>query len=170
MKKIKFSFSTKSIDRAIKELEDYKKSLRAKNQLFVERLSMLGLTVASMKVRQAKGDDDKDVQYEAKFNSSGSIVSAELILNGKDAVFIEFGAGIHYNGSVGTSPHPKGNELGYTIGSYGKGKGANDYWYYTDSNGVGKRSMGTEATMPLYSASLEIIRQVASIAREVFGS
>lgn len=38
-------------------------------------------------------------------------------------LFIEFGAGIHYNGSAGSSPHPKGNEFGYTIGSYGKGLG-----------------------------------------------
>ena len=29
----------------------------------------------------------------------------------------------------GTSPHPKGEEFGYTIGSYGKGQGSKDFWF-----------------------------------------
>ena len=35
----------------------------------------------------------------------------------------EFGSGVYHNGSVGTSPNPYGDDLGLTIGSYGKGHG-----------------------------------------------
>lgn len=44
-----------------------------------------------------------------------------VIAAGEDAVWVEFGAGVYHNGSAGSSPHPKGSELGFTIGGYGKG-------------------------------------------------
>ena len=87
-----------------------------------------------------------------------------------DILFLEFGAGIHYNGPAGSSPHPKGTEFGYTIGSYGEGHGKQDSWVYQAPTGEWVRSHGTEATMPVYNASLEIIRQIETIAREVFGN
>lgn len=85
-------------------------------------------------------------------------------------MFIEFGAGIHYNGAAGSSPHPKGEEFGYTIGSYGQGKGKNESWVYYADSGEWVRSYGTEATMPMYKASVEIIQNIRKIAKEVFSS
>ena len=40
-----------------------------------------------------------------------------VVAHGDEVTFIEFGAGVYYNGAVGTSPHPKAGNL--TIGSYG---------------------------------------------------
>lgn len=59
--------------------------------------------------------------------------------------------------------------MGYTIGSYGKGLGKNDYWVYYTDDGRFLTSHGTEATMPVYKAGQEIIKRIREIAKEVFG-
>lgn len=163
------ALSSKSISMAIKEIEKYKKDLRNKNDEFVQRLCEIGLPVISDYASAASGDASKNYNSYIKVNSFGTYSKATLIWEGKDILFIEFGAGIHYNGEPGTSPHPMGNELGYVIGSYGEGYGKQDYWYYDDGTGAYVRSYGTEGTMPMYRSSLKIQEQIAKIAKEIFG-
>ena len=169
MKKISIRLSNDSINDAIKELQMYKQSLISKNDLFVQRLAEVGIPVIDANIAAAQGDSDKSHNTYIKLNSFGSYSRAVLVVEGTDLAFIEFGSGIHYNTPAGTSPHPKGQELGYTIGSYGKGLGANDYWYYQAETGETVRSYGTESTMPVYKASVEIRQKIREIAKEVFG-
>ena len=169
-KKISISLSQKSIQNAIKEIEVYKRQLIERNELFVRRLAELGIPIIDQNIAAAQGDSDKSHNTYIKINSFGSYSEARLVVEGKDLLFIEFGSGVHYNGSAGTSPHPKGEEFGYTIGSYGKGQGSKDFWFYYADTGEAVMSHGTEATMPVYKASVEIIQNIRRIAREVFGS
>ena len=81
----------------------------------------------------------------------------------------KFGAGVYHNGSVGSSPNPFGNDLGFTIGSYGKGYGKKQAWGYYDENGDLVITRGTPASMPLYNAAQEVMRKAVEIAKEVFG-
>lgn len=166
---IKGNLSTSSIQNMIKQVEQYRDSIVSKNELFVRRLAEIGIPVIDQRILAAQGDSDKSHNTYIRLNSFGSYSQAVLVAEGKDLLFIEFGAGIHYNGAAGSSPHPKGQEYGYTIGSYGKGKGANDFWFYTADTGESVMSHGTEATMPVYSASVEIIQNIRRIAKEVFG-
>lgn len=163
------ALSSKSILLAIKEIEKYRNDLRGKNDKFVQRLCELGLPVIDAYASAASGDSSKSYNSYIKINSYGNYAEAKLVWEGKDVLFIEFGAGIHYNGEPGTSPHPMGNELGYVIGSYGEGNGKKDFWYYDDGTGAYVRSYGTEGTMPMYRASLKIQEQIVKIAKEVFG-
>lgn len=167
-KTIKINLSQKSIQGAIKQLRQYQNSLKSKNEIFVRRLSELGIPVIDQNISMAQGDSDKNHNTYIKINSFGDYSRATLVCEGTDLLFIEFGAGIHYNTSAGSSPHPKGQELGYTIGSYGQGKGKNDSWTYTSETGEWVRSYGTESTMPVYKASVEIMQNIRKIAREVF--
>lgn len=167
-KTIKVNLSQKSIQDAIKQLRQYQNSLKSKNELFVRRLSELGIPVIDQNILLAQGDSKKNHNTYIKINSFGNFSRATLVCEGADLLFIEFGAGIHYNTPAGSSPHPKGQELGYTIGSYGQGKGKNDSWTYVSETGEWVRSYGTEATMPLYKASVEIIQNIRKIAKEVF--
>lgn len=167
-KTIKINLSQKSIQGAIKQLRQYQNSLKSKNELFVRRLSELGIPVIDRNISLAQGDSDKNHNTYIKINSFGNFSRATLVCEGVDLLFIEFGAGIHYNTPAGSSPHPKGQELGYTIGSYGKGKGKNDSWTYESETGEWVRSYGTEATMPLYKTSVEIMQNIRKIAKEVF--
>lgn len=169
-KKISISMSSKSIQNAIKEIEAYKRQFIDRNELFVRRLAELGIPVIDQNIAAAQGDSEKNHNTYIKVNSFGSYSEAKLVVEGSDLLYIEFGAGIRYNGSAGTSPHPKGEEFGYTIGSYGKGQGKNDFWFYYADTGETVMSHGTEATMPVFRASQEIIQNIRRIAREVFRS
>lgn len=169
-KTIKCRLNSSSIQNAIKELQSYQNSLRSKNELFVQRLAELGIPVIEENIAAAQGDSDKNHNTYIKINTFGDYAQATLVCEGTDLSFIEFGAGISYNTPAGTSPHPKGEEFGYTIGSYGQGKGKNESWVYVADSGEWVRSYGTEATMPVYKASVEIMQNIRRIAKEVFSS
>lgn len=162
-------FDSRSLDKAIQEIRQYQNSLNDKCAEFVRRLAEVGIPVIDENIAAAQGDSDKGHNTYIKINSFGSYSQAELICEGKDLLMIEFGSGVHFNGAAGSSPHPKGEELGYTIGSYGKGQGKNDFWFYYADSGEAVMSHGTQATMPVYKAGEEMRRQVLNIAKEVFG-
>ena len=88
--------------------------------------------------------------------------------HGKEAVFVEFGAGVYYNGPAGQSPHPWGDKGPYYIGEYGEGKGKRRVWGFYDENGDLKLTYGTPASMPLYHATQEVKQRIPEIARDVF--
>lgn len=167
---IKCGLSQKSIQNAINQLKSYQNELKNKNELFVKRLCELGIPVIDQNIAIAQGDSDKNHNTYIKINRFGSYSQATLVCEGSGLLFIEFGAGIHYNGAAGSSPHPKGEEFGYTIGSYGQGKGKNESWVYVSDSGEWVRSYGTQATMPVYKASVEIMQNIRRIAKEVFSA
>lgn len=169
-KTIKMELSHKSIQDTIKQLRAYQKSLVSKNEEFVRRLAELGIPVIDQNIAAARGDSDKSHNTYIKINSFGDYTQATLVCEGKSLAFIEFGAGISYNTPAGTSPHPKGQDFGYTIGSYGQGNGKNESWVYYADSGEWVRSYGTEATMPVYKASVKIMQNIRRIAKEVFCS
>lgn len=169
-KTIKMELSHKSIQDTIKQLRAYQKTLVSKNEEFVRRLTELGIPVIDQNIAADRGDSDKSHNTYIKINSFGDYTQATLVCEGKSLAFIEFGAGIHYNTPAGTSPHPKGQDFGYTIGSYGQGNGKNESWVYYADSGEWVRSYGTEATMPVYKASVEIMQNIRRIAKEVFSS
>ena len=161
-------FDSRGLDKAIQQIRQYQNSLNDKCAEFVRRLAEVGIPVIDENIAAAQGDSDKGHNTYIKINSFGSYSQAELIVESNSILWIEFGAGVHFNGHLGSSPHPKGEELGYTIGSYGKGQGKNDFWFYYADSGEAVMSHGTQATMPVYKAGLEIKRQVLKIAKEVF--
>lgn len=171
-------FSMSSLEKLKRELMEYRDSLQEKTDLFVKRLAEAGIPVIDEKMAQANftvdekgirsGSDTNHNTY-VKLNAFGDYSQATLVVEGADLLFIEFGSGVHYNGAAGTSPHPKGAEFGYTIGSYGDGHGRQDTWGYIDDSGSLVLTHGTEATMPMYSAYLKIMEDYIDIAKEVFG-
>lgn len=169
-KVIKIGLNTKDIDRAIKELEKYKQEFRLKVDEFRKRIAeelaneaQTGFNGAIIDDLTKGGGRKPEVTVSITDRDSISIV----IANGEDAIWCEFGAGVYHNGSVGSSPHPLGVELGYTIGSYGKGYGKGNAWGYYE-NGELKITRGTPASMPMYNAMKSVIDKAVTIAREVW--
>ena len=161
--------STSSLKQLSDDLKSYRGDMNRKTDEFFQRLADVGIKVIDERISQADGQSDTGHYTTFKVDSFGDATVGTLSVYGKDLLFIEFGSGIHYNGAVGNSPHPKGMEYGYTIGSYGNGNGANDFWYYPVGDGTYKRSYGTKATMPVYMAGNEMLDKVVKIAKEVFG-
>lgn len=169
-RKITFSLSTSSIERAVQELRDLKEELRYKNSLFVQRLAEAGLVVVNSTKFSEGTSDFYDLRSYVFIDESGANTRATLVLSGKDVAFIEFGAGVHYNGQGGSSPNPFGQKLGMTIGSYGLGHGLEDHWFYFDEDlGRYRFSYGTRAAMPMAKADEDIRMRYLEIAKEVFG-
>lgn len=167
---IEIELSTKDLDRAIKEIEKYKQDFQQKVEIFRQRLADELADEARAGFNSAVVDDlvkggyrSPNVEVFVKDEGNLSIVIAE----GEDAIWCEFGAGVYHNGSVGGSPHPLGVELGYTIGSYGKGYGKGKAWgYYED--GELEITRGTPASMPMYNAMKSVMAKAITIAREVW--
>lgn len=173
-KVISFKLSTSDIDRAIKEINEYKVSIERKCERLRELIAENIAWSASKGFSTAITDDWIGEDYPNS-NVTVSVTHAGnlsiVFTSGSDAVFIEFGAGVNHNGAVGGSPHPKGIEFGYTIGEYGKGYGANNVWGYTDPiTGEHHVTRGTPAAMPMFHAAEEAKATAVKLAREVFGT
>ena len=173
-KKISFSLSEDSIDKAIQELQGYIDSLQQKTDRLREKIAEAIQWSAQDGFQSAIADDifrggerkTADVQVTVQEEGDVTIV----IANGEDAVFIEFGAGVYHNGGVGSSPHPKGQEMGYTIGEYGKGQGKKYTWALPGSTSDDPiLTHGTPAAMPMYRGVQEAVAVMVDFAREVFG-
>lgn len=169
-KVIRFGLSAREINKAIRELEQYKQDIIRKTDLLrarvAERLAELSRDgFAGAVVDDLLKGGQRTAQVDVSIDQRDNVTL--VIARGEDAVWVEFGAGVHYNGSAGTSPHPKGSELGFTIGGYGKGDGKKDVWgFYED--GELRLTHGAPATMPMYNAAKTVCDEIAEIAREVF--
>ena len=168
--KIGFKLSVNSIEDAREQIRNYKDHLKDKTDEFLERLSEVGIEVINANVAQATGADDKNVQIETEISRDGNKAVMTMTISGKDLLFIEYGAGIRFNNG---NTHPWAHKHGYGIGTYPGQKHAFDPngWYYRVPPGKGGKlhhSYGTEATMPVYKAHMEMIKQAEKIAKEVF--
>ena len=170
-KKITLGLSEQDIDRAIRELAQYKADFTQKVELLREKVAERLADEARSGFTGAIADDlvkggQRLADVKVSVDNRGSLTV--VVASGEDAVWVEFGAGVYHNSSPGSSPHPSGAELGFTIGSFGKGNGKKETWgFYED--GELKLSRGTPATMPMYRAMQTVCNDIQSIAREVFG-
>ena len=166
-------FNPASIDAAVKEIRDYADWVKRKTDELRERVAYFIAKDASAVFNTAVADDL--IGEGAVIGSVNVVVENNgnmtlVIANGEDSVFMEFGAGVYYNGGVGSSPNPLGAALGYTIGSYGKGNGAKAVWGFKGDDGALHLTHGVPASMPLYRALQSVVNDIEQIAREVFSS
>lgn len=174
-KNIYFGLSESSIDRAIKELQEYKAEFDKKCKAFRHAVAERVKQYADAEYANTWYNDlvigGKQSVYIPTYveeTDEASIVVAQGVV----AVFIEFGAGVHHNmgkSMLWKSPHPWGIELGATIGSYPDralipSAGKNDKWEI----GPNEWTYGTQAQMPLYKAWNYAMADIEDIAKEIF--
>lgn len=175
MTKIKIdALNPDSISRAADRVRKLQQAYANKNRLLVKELTKVGAqsieeTLTGESPYHA-GEEETLPKYNNPHVLSGSKygeAKATIKLSGPNAVFVEFGAGVHFNGPAGSSPHPLGEQFGYTIGSYGMGQGKNDSWQYTKDGEV-KISHGTQALMPMWKASQKMRQEAKGKAKSIF--
>lgn len=171
-KLIRFDLSVDKIDAAIKELKDYQKLVQAKMDTLRQRVAdslaeevRRGFSGAIVDDLISGGKRLADLQVSVSYEPDAALV----IAGGTDAIWVEFGAGVYHNGAGGGSPHPKGAELGFTIGGYGKGQGNKEVWGFYE-NGELYLTHGTPAAFPMYNAVQAITNVISDMAKEVFSS
>ncbi len=155
-------YDAKSIDKAIKQLQEYKKDFLAKEQIFIERLAKIGVSVASTIYSMADYDGVNDVQVTMNRNGTKATVTAF----GETVGFIEFGTGVKF-------PEWDSSGMQYTPpehGTYGKGHGANPKgWWFSPGEGArGTHTYGNPPAEAMRTARDNMIEQVVQIAREVW--
>lgn len=174
----KADLSQKGIRNLQKQLENYRDvTLPQKCQLLVTRLAQIGVNTAKVHIGQSLLGKHVTLKIDIIPNKSGCV--AFLIATGETKeseghepfntlLAIEFGAGIHYNQEA----NPKSEELGFGVGTFpGQIHAFEEGWYYWDEKAQEWRyTHGVKATMPMYNASIEIIKKVRAIAMDVFKS
>ena len=171
-KSVRITLSTDSLSAAIHEVNAYKKDIKSKTDKFRERVAEKIRDLAQTSFNGAIVDDiikggarRASVKVDVKKEGDVSVVFTPE--NEYDAVWVEFGAGVYHNrGYLGSSPHPKGLELHFSIGNYGE-NGKKDTWGFKDDTGI-HITHGTPATRPMMNALNEVSRDISVIAREVF--
>lgn len=171
-KTYKVDLSVSGIEKLKKQLLDYKnKELPQKINLFVNRLSELGLTVAQTKVSESPLGKYVHVRVEASGLTRRIIATGEIKYSDGYAPFstilaIEFGSGITYN----PVSNPNADKFGFGVGTFpGQIHAFEDGWYFWDEKAQEwKYTKGVKATMPMYEAENAIRDNVTRIAKEVF--
>lgn len=179
MKRINLKLDDKSIKNAIKELEDYKVSLKSKSERFVSRLIDEGIKVAYQHLGRYEGyvEFTKEIDNQSTqcvglligkdskpFISTWKYKGGEKSVEMSGILMAEFGSGWLANviwnvGGVGQGTFP-----GQTHAFDSQG------WWWTDTNGVKHHSRGEEPHYPMYFADMAMLSQIDMIAREVFGN
>lgn len=178
--KLQLSLDLKSIQKALEDIEDYKKTLAYKRTLFLERLLDEGITVAE----QNKGAIGKYILFRKEIedgtNQSVGILIGENTQTIKSEwivkddtiktaelspiLFAEFGSGrlaeVMFNdiSEVGQGTFP-----GQTHAFDPEG-----WWYMDAKDKKWHHSVGFKPTHPMYYAEMAMIEKIQAIAREVF--
>lgn len=168
-------FDPRSMQVATHQLESYLADLQDRANRICERLASIGRVRAEIVFSNAIYDGVNDVSVTAEPITNGYAVRA----SGNAVMFIEFGAGVYYNG---TGSYPGNLEPGVVgIGQYGQGRGSNDWWLYRGSpgNAGGVQSTidtsltithGNPPAAAMYEAQQECIRQIETVVNEVFNT
>ena len=169
--RITFGLSVSDISNALEELERYITRLQRATAYFSEALALLGCKRMEQAIENAQaategGDGGFNDAFATwyKKEETDTTVTYIIEMSGEGVLFVEFGAGVHFNGHLHGSPHPQGVELGYTIGDYpGLGQGKYDGWMspfgYTH---------GQQAACAIPAAMAEMRTNLIQAAREAW--
>ena len=141
-----------------------------------ELLAQKGVEVANVKIGESPLGKYVSVQTNilpevsgtrAVIVATGAVKHSDGFADFNTLLAIEFGAGIYHNAVA----NPKADEFGLGVGTFpGQIHAFEDgWWYWDDKSQSWRYTHGIKATMPMYSASIEIISKVVEVARSVFG-
>ena len=175
-------FKKGAIDKAINDLEKYKERIVDKEKLFCQRLADIGVNAALMTLAtKGQGDADRSAVFNIAYKVEGQVCEFTLSVTSTPTYTAdgrafyphlawEFGAGNYFNGGM-ASPSPDAKRLGMGPGTFPDQTHVPNpgFWYYRDEYGDPVRSYGTQATMPMHAAVVEMMKNVEEVAREVYG-
>lgn len=172
-KKIKIQLSEESINNAINQIRFMRDMLQTNITLFVKMLQTEGLTVGNAILQTVpKEYKDKCQIYATNVQRLGDTYTATIVLEGSQALFIEFSAGITYGTNTFPSmPNNPSYGSGYGMGTF-PGQGHWDDpkgWFYKDESGNWVHSFGTKANAPMYHADDAMRNVLYEAAKFAFG-
>ena len=157
---IKFSLNTKDIDRAIKELKQFKTEFIEKCNRLIEELTDYGVEVAKVEVAQLDAVYTGELMNSIEGYYSPTYNVGIIKAGAYYAAYVEFGTGV-----VGKqSPHPNPQGWQYDVNQHG-----DEGWvYYDDESGTFRWTKGFKSRPFMYNTARQLERNCKRIAKEVF--
>lgn len=176
-KNINITLSSKSIQNAIQELNNYKKELKDKTKLFCEKLADIGIDVAQTKAEGDSHHFDGMVEFVKEWHDGYLYVIGRN--SDVSGLHIEWwdGEGKYHTETISPILALEYGTAGQAIKGH-KGTAAvtgnhinDNFWYYYDSPDLSSRHVATseEAHQMMYFAAIEMRKQIKEIAKEVWG-
>lgn len=184
-KTINVKLSTSGINNAIKEIEKFKKDLNAKLERFVSLLADVGIEIAKHNILVEENgsiiDRSDHVEFTKDVNIAADGVKCIIVAtaspyvtqwkkskNGKNVLsaqvnpllMAEFGSGANaIDGHAGTFPS-----------ATAKKNVSHGSWAWYDLDGNKHVTTGNVPSRPLFKAKEEMVNQILTIAKSVFGT
>ena len=176
-KQISFNpLSVSDINKAIKDLMEYKKELNEKIDIFVKKLAEKGVEIAKDKVTSYQAIDTGELLDSITLKAGDVVKNGSIYYIYTDcdyASFVEFGTGIVGAGKDDgpTYPYeiPQGIEWNYASGPHVfTTKDGRTGWYYPTEDGY-RFTEGMESRPFMTETAILLSMQVLEVAKEVFG-
>lgn len=169
MKTINIKLSTKSIQKAKKELQEYKAEIRRKCNQAIAELANYGLEICKAKIVEMKIYDTGQLDNSVNVYLDEAQMQGFIRVSCDYAVFVEFGTGTK---GIGT-PY-----IGEAMSKVGyKYMGGTQYitlndgrigWFYPADDGTWRFTEGLPSRPFMYETGQELRNNLKSILSEVF--
>lgn len=173
-KTLKADLSISSIRNLQKELEKYHDSLTYKARLLAEKLSERGVEIARVQIADLDaiftGELIQSLHSEYKGSTPYGAIFA-TVTNSKHAAFVCFGTGQRGEDKPYPYPLPEGVSWDCNVGKTIRQNPVTGryFWFYPGQDGKWHYTEGMPSRPFLYLTSMELIKEVPKIAKEVFG-
>lgn len=173
-KPLKADLSVSSIRQLQKDLIRYQEYLTNKAAQLAKRLSELGVDIAQVQIADLDAifTGELIASIQSKYIDStkyGAIFA--VVADSSHAVFVELGTGQRGEDKPYPYPLPEGVSWDYNVGKTIRQNAVTGryYWFYPGQDGKWHYTEGMPSRPFLYLTSMELIREVPKIAKEVFG-
>lgn len=162
MPQIKFNLSQRSIQSAIKQVEQYKKDLTVKCQRLIEALTAKGIDIAKFHVQNLGAFYTGELEGSIDGYYSPSLGVGIIYAGSWYAVYVEFGTGLQGQ----QSPHPESGSYGwvYDVNNHGEA----GWSYFNERDGKYHWTTGMPSRPFMYLTAKELDRICETVAKAVF--
>lgn len=170
---LKADLSISSIRQLQKDLIRYQEYLTNKAAQLAKRLSELGVDIAQVQIADLDaiftGELIASIHSEYKDSTKYGAIFA-VVADSSHACFVEFGSGQRGKDTPYPYPLPEGVSWDYNVGKTIRQNATTGryYWFYPGQDGQWHYTEGMPARPFMYLTSMELIREVPKIAKEVF--
>lgn len=170
---LKTGLSVQGIKNLQRELEKYRDSLPYKCRRLAEELAERGVEIARVQIADLDaiftGELIQSLHSEYKDSSKYGVVFA-VVTDSDHAAFVEFGTGQRGKDSSYPYPLPEGVSWDYATGKTIRQntKTGAYYWFYPGQDGKWHYTEGMPSRPFLYLTSMELIKEIPKIAKDIF--
>lgn len=167
--KIRISLSTESLEKAKREIEEYKKSIQEKAKKVVSALIEYGFEICNAKILEMDIYDEGNLANSVSSYFDESTNKGFIKVNCEYAVFVEFGTG-----TKGANNSYIGEAMANVGYQYGEGENyvtladGRIGWYYPKEDGTYRFTEGLPSRPFMYETAVEMRNNLNSIVKGVF--